>query len=363
MQPGETTINQFQSSLLAWYAAHRRDLPWRKTRDPYAIWVSEVMLQQTQADVVTSYYLRFIRRFPTVNELAEAEPGEVMKMWEGLGYYGRARHLHNAAKEVANRFGGHVPCDATLFRSLPGVGAYTAGAVLSIACGLPVPAVDGNVMRVLSRVFHVTENVQQVRTKKHLTDLAESLLPLEQPGDFNQALMELGALVCIPRNPLCQDCPLTVLCEAKKLGIQNALPVRSPRKPVPHYDVTAGVIWRDDTFLITLRPPRGLLGGLWEFPGGKCEPDEDLTHCIVREIQEELAIQVAVNSAIISVDHAYTHFKITLHAFHCRFLGGNIRPIACDDYRWITASELDAFAFPSADRKIIDHLKQNGGFQ
>ena len=353
---------RFRQRLLSWYDEQARSLPWRETRDPYRIWVSEVMLQQTQVKTVEVYYGRFIGRFPSVADLARAAPDEVMKAWEGLGYYSRARHLHQAAREVVERFAGHVPETREDWLSLPGIGRYTAGAILSIAFGKPEAVLDGNVIRVLSRIFHITEDVRKASTLRMLWSLSESLLPQSRIGDYNQALIELGALTCRTGNPLCSDCPVSRMCEANRLFLQKELPVKSPRKPVPHYEVTAGIIWRNDRFLITRRPPKGLLGGLWEFPGGKLEAGEDLSDCLKREIREELGIAIEVGVHLTSVDHAYTHFRITLHAFECRYRGGRIRLIGIDDYRWILPEELGGFALPAADHKIIALLK-NGKYR
>ena len=358
MMIDETFKKKLGRRVLSWYGGHRRETAWRNTDDPYKIWVSEIMLQQTQVRTVDSFYSRFIDRFPTVQILANAEINEVMKAWEGLGYYGRARHLHNAAKEIVRRFGGKIPDTMDDLLSLPGIGRYTAGAILSIAYHKLVPVLDGNVIRLLSRVFHIIDNVDKTMTQKTLWDIAERILPRKRISEFNQGLMELGALVCKQKHPVCNVCPLTDLCEARRLAIQQDLPVKSPRKPSPHYDVTAGIIWKNGKFLITLRPPKGLLGGLWEFPGGKCESGETLPECLRREILEELNIRIDVGDQLISVKHAYTHFRITLHAFECTFVGGKIQTLECDDYRWITETELDVYAFPAADRKIIQYLKE-----
>ncbi len=356
---------RFQKKLLSWYDKRARPLPWRETRDPYRIWVSEVMLQQTQVKTVELYYGRFVGRFPSVEDLAQAAPDDVMKSWEGLGYYGRARHLHRAAREVVERFNGRVPDTLEALLSLSGIGRYTAGAILSIAFEKPEAVLDGNVIRVLSRMFHVTDDVRKTSTQKMLWSLSEGLLPKRRIRDYNQALMELGALVCRARNPACSDCPVSAICEANRLSLQRELPVKSPRKPIPHHEVTAGIIWRDDRFLITRRPPKGLLGGLWEFPGGKLEQGENLEGCLKREIREELGITIEVGACLISVEHAYTHFRITLHAFECRYKGGRIRLIGIDDYRWILPRELDDFALPAADHKIIARLKNRkyGGME
>lgn len=345
------------SRLLAWYADRGRDLPWRNTRNPYHIWIAEVMLQQTQVATVIPYYARFLASFPTVEALAAASLDAVLKQWEGLGYYARARHLHAAARKVVAEFDGQIPDTMEALLSLPGIGRYTAGAILSIANGQDVPAPDGNVRRVLSRVFAIGEDVSRGSGQRRLWQLAESLLPHGKAGDFNQALMDLGATICSPRAPLCEECPLAADCQAHCLGREEQFPVRSPRRSLPHYEVTAGVVWNDDGhFLIAQRPPIGLLGGLWEFPGGKRESGESLEDCLRRELAEELAIEVTVDAPLTVVQHAYTHFRITLYAFHCRLVGGQPRALGCTDWAWIRLDMVDRFAFPAADHKIITAL-------
>lgn len=343
--------------LLAWYGRHKRDLPWRQTDDPYRIWVAEVMLQQMQVDTVIPYYHRFLEQFPTVEALAESSLDEVLKVWEGMGYYARARNLHAAAQVVVEQFGGNVPHARENLIELPGIGPYTAGAILSIAFGESVPAVDGNVRRVLSWLFAIEKPIDQSRTQRRLRELAEELVPADAPGHFNQALMDLGATICTPRKPACLLCPVADWCEAYQRGLQDVLPNTTQRKPTPHYDVTAGVIWnRDGQVLIAQRPVDGLLGGLWEFPGGKREPGERLEACLQREIREELDIEISVGEPIASVDHAYTHFRITLHAFHCTHEAGEPQALDCAGWRWVTLDELDGFAFPKVDREIIKML-------
>jgi A/G-specific adenine glycosylase len=357
------TINDAPSTnlttrLLAWFADHRRDLPWRRTRDPYHIWVAEVMLQQTQVATVIPYYERFLALFPTVESLAAAPLDAVLKAWEGLGYYARARHMHAAARKVVTEFNGQLPETLKELLSLPGIGRYTAGAVLSIAGGQDLPAPDGNVRRVLSRLFALETDVSRGAGQRQLWRLAESLLPRGHAGDFNQALMDLGATVCSPRAPLCDQCPLAESCRAHQLGREEAFPVRRPRRALPHFEVTAGVVWNGDTqFLIAQRLPEGLLGGLWEFPGGKREPGETLKDCLRRELLEELDIGVAVGAPLAMVRHAYTHFRITLHAFHCQLVAGQPLARGCADWRWITLDDVDRFAFSAADHQIIAALR------
>lgn len=349
--------------LLPWWDAHRADLPWRQTRDPYAIWVAEIMLQQTQIVTVIPYYERWMARFPSVSALAAAPLDDVLKQWEGLGYYSRARNLHAAAQVIMAEWGGQLPRTAADLQKLPGIGRYTAGAIASIAYGQAVPVLDGNIIRVLSRLTDYAEDVTRSTAKKHLWQLAASLVPARRPGDYNQALMELGQQLCTPAKPACLLCPLAANCLARQRGTQLDRPVQPPRQNTPHYDVVAGVIWqngqigRDERFLIAQRPLTGLLGGLWEFPGGKQEPGESLPATLRREIQEELAMEITVGDYLTSIKHAYTHFRITLHAFHAIHLRGTPQHLGVANHAWVTLDGLDSYAFAVTDQKIITELR------
>ena len=334
------------------------DLPWRETRDPYAIWVSEIMLQQTQIATVIPYYERWLGQLPTVADLATASLAEVLKLWEGLGYYSRARNMHAAAQMVMTDWNGRFPSTAADLQSLKGIGRYTAGAIASIAFSEQVAVLDGNVIRVLSRLTDLSDDVTQTATKNQLWLLAESLVPAERPGDYNQAIMELGQQVCLPKKPSCLLCPLSKLCLARQQGTQLERPVKPPRKRTPHYDVVAGIIWHKDSerFLIGQRPLDGLLGGLWEFPGGKQEEGETLEEALVREIMEELGIMIEVGRFQTRIKHAYTHFRITLHAFHARHVSGQPQHIGVANHAWVTLADLEPYAFAVADREIIISL-------
>jgi len=346
------------SRLLRWAEKHLRDLPWRvEPRDPYRVWVSEIMLQQTQVSTVIPYFHRFTEHFPTVQVLAAAPLDSVLKRWEGLGYYARARHLHRAAREVVAEFDGRLPETVEELSKLPGIGRYTAGAIASIAFGHDAPVVDGNVKRVLCRIYAIRGDTRQPAIQKKLWTLAEANLPKGKAGRWNEAMMELGATICLPRSPRCDKCPLARVCRARELGIQDKLPTKATKKRLPHYDVTAAVICKRGRVLIAQRPVGGMLGGLWEFPGGKREHGESLEECLRREIREELGIKIEVGQPVTQVEHTYTHFRITLHAFECRFVNGRPRAIQVADWRWVRFDELDDFAFAVTDHKIIQALR------
>ena len=348
-------VSRVSGKLLEWFQQSARDLPWRHGRTPYRVWISEVMLQQTRAETVIPYFERFLEHFPTVDALARSSLNDVLKLWEGLGYYARARNLHQAAQQLVNTTGGKLPGTFEELEALPGVGTYTAGAIASIAFGERVPAVDGNARRVICRLFRIQEDVTRSATKRKLTALAGQLLPGENVGSFNEALIELGATLCTPQRPACSRCPIGAECRAYAYGEQDALPVRAPRRKTPHYDVAAAVTVREDgAVLIAQRNVDDMLGGLWEFPGGKCEEDESLRQSLVREMKEELSVRVEVGEELLVVEHAYTHFSITLHAFWCRLQDGEPRCLECAAFRWALPRDLDGFPMSVADRKVAE---------
>lgn len=354
-------IRAVRRRLSAWWGRHKRDLPWRRRRDAYAIWVSEVMLQQTRVETVRGYYERFLKRWPDAASLAAAHLDDVLKAWEGMGYYSRARNLHRAAKIIAGAHGGKLPRAIAELRKLPGVGAYTAGAIASIAYGLDEPVVDGNVVRVLCRAFVVRGDPRRSRVRRRLWTLARELIPPGRAGVFNQALMDLGATVCVPRRPRCTACPLRAACGAFARGRQEQLPRRAARKALPHHDIAAGVIRKRGRILIDRRQDEGLLGGLWEFPGGKVEAGESPREALRREVREELAVEVRVGPKIAEVEHAYTHFRITLYVFECRHVSGRPKAIGCAAWKWVRPDQLDDYAFPAANRKVIEQLRGGRG--
>jgi A/G-specific adenine glycosylase len=349
-------VEQLRESLLQWYAQQGRDLPWRQTQDPYAIWVSEMMLQQTQVKTVLPYYSRWLERFPTLQSLAQAEQQQVLKAWEGLGYYSRARNLHRAAQIVMAQHQGQIPTQFDDLVALPGIGRTTAGGILSAAFNQKQAILDGNVKRVLARLVALPQPPNQALDL--LWPLTEAILSPEKPREFNQALMDLGATLCTRSRPRCEQCPWQTHCSAYRQNLQSELPMSESRGPLPHKQIGVAVIYdKAGRILIDRRRQEGLLGGLWEFPGGKIEPNETVEECIHREIQEELGIEIRVCDRITTIDHAYTHFKVTLNVFKCEHVSGDPQPIECDEVKWVTLAEIEDYPFPKANGQIIAFLK------
>ncbi len=308
--------------LLGWYRRQGRSLPWRAARDPYRIWVSEVMLQQTQVATALEYYQRFVRRFPTVASLARARESDVLASWSGLGYYRRARHLHAAAQSVVREHAGRIPDDAEQFGSLPGVGRYTTGAVLSIAFGRPLPVLDGNVARVLSRLWALPASVRDPRGARALWGLAEALVPKTKPGDWNQALMELGALVCTPRSPLCGSCPVASHCEALAHGQVDRFPPVAPRPRTVRLRWALAWIERRGRVLVTQRSG-ALLGGLWEPPVAELAGPADPAHAgsRLRDVLQALGVHAKLEPSGAIVRHRITHRAIEVEVWRGALAG------------------------------------------
>lgn len=328
-------------------------MEWRETRDPYRIWVSEIMLQQTRVETVAPYYRRFLLAFPEVEALAAASPDAVMKVWEGLGYYARARNLHRAAKKVVQEFGGAVPSTVEELSSLPGVGRSTAGAIAALAFGRDAPILDANAKRVLARLHAVTEDLSRPGPLRLLWEASERLILPGTGRETALALMDLGAMVCLPRAPKCGICPLSGLCEGRRGGVAEAIPARRARIDLPHHDVVAA--WIEDgrgRVLVGRRPDRGLLGGLWELPGGRRTARETLEEALCRELRLGWGIGVEVGDRIASVPHRFSHFRITLHAYRCRRTDGT--PRTEREWRWAVPGDLAGLPFPRACRKMIE---------
>ncbi len=342
------------NALLAWFREHQRALPWRSEPTPYRVLVSEVMLQQTQVATVIPYFARFIRAFPDFASLAAAETAEVLKRWEGLGYYSRARRLQACAQQVAAD-GGVLSDDPVELARLPGIGPYTAAAIASIAFGRPYPAVDGNVLRVQTRLLaddgEVSSPVLRRRVYEHLLAVIRQT---SDPSSFNQAQMDLGAMVCLPRQPLCGNCPLQRFCRAYAFGEPTAYPQRSPRRAMPHVHVAVGLIFHGGRLLILRRDDRQMLGGLWEFPGGKLESGETPVQAVEREVREETGLNVQAGALIGVIRHAYSHFRLTMHAYCCRLTEAGMPVVVTErPHVWALADDLPKYAFPKANHKIF----------
>lgn len=343
--------------LVRWFEREHRAMPWRSDPSPYKVWVSEMMLQQTQVVTVLPYFDRFIARFPSFGALAAADLQEVLKLWEGLGYYSRARHLHHAASLIVRDYGGQPPRTAEALRHFPGIGPYAAAAIASIAFNEPVPSVDGNVLRVCSRLWGLDTPMRQKGLADEVRGRLTPLIQRVNPSSFNQAMMETGALICKPHNPLCGKCLLSKYCVAFKTGRTAELPCVERKKAVPHYRIGVGVIWKQGKILIAKRHATQMLGGLWEFPGGKQEKGESLEQTVVREVAEETGLECRVNASFVTVKQAYSHFKITLTAFHCEWLSGRARALAGAETKWIRPSDLAAYPMPRANRRVVEAME------
>ncbi len=348
--------------LLNWYNQNKRTLPWRLGGlSPYAVWVSEIMLQQTRVETVIPYYEKWLRLFPTVQVLANASEHDVLNAWEGLGYYSRARNFHKAAKMVVEKYNGELPRDLDELRTLPGIGRYTVGALASIVFGMDEPALDGNLKRVYARLFDVSEPVDSTEGEKILWKLAKDNLPKGQAADFNQALMDLGAMICVPKNPRCLICPVMKVCKARANGTQNLRPVKKMKKAVPQYVHAAAVTVRRignpprEEVLLAQRPSTGLLGGMWEFPNGRVDldPVKELAKVIRSGYNLRLGAKRRVRELGV-FQHAYTHFKVTVHAFACEL----ISVPKAENLKWVALKDLADYPMGKLDRQIANMVMQ-----
>ncbi|TCP24552.1 A/G-specific DNA-adenine glycosylase [Scopulibacillus darangshiensis] len=349
---------QLSSDIVQWFHDNKRDLPWRQSEDPYHIWISEVMLQQTQVDTVIPYYNTFVSRFPTLNDLAYADEETVLKTWEGLGYYSRARNLQKGVREVVETYGSKVPDNKKDILSIKGIGPYTAGAVLSIAYHQPEPAVDGNVMRVLSRVLLIDDDIAKARTRLLFENIIYDLIPETDPSGFNQGLMEIGALVCKPKQPKCDVCPIAAHCLANEEGAQLEYPVKKKKTP-PKPLYFAVVVPQDQhqRVLIQKRPDKGLLANLWEFPMISVEPEQDNLDGIIEcEMKNRYNIIVKPKDIETTVTHIFSHIK-----WHLNVYTADISTVGEDGetYRWVKEAALDSFPFPVSHQKVMKYIKAN----
>ncbi len=358
-------IHRLSTVLLSWFAEHRRALPWREEYTPYATWIAEVMMQQTQMERGVAYFTRWMQRFPSIADVAEAEYDTILHYWEGLGYYRRARYIKAAADIIMTRYNGQFPTTYKEILALPGIGAYTAGAIASTAFNHAVPCIDGNAERVLSRIFDIDVDVKTEPGKSQVRNLATALIPEGQARDCNQAIMEFGALVC-RKKPLCTDCPLSQkhnqLCQSHYLGIVTERPVRRLKKPAEMIVVATGILLHNGKIFIQRREPEGVWGDLWEFPGGCVEQGETPEQAVVREWQEEVEFHVVPIEKLMTIRHGYTTYKITLHCYLLRFVTEQppeptpkiLREAT--DYRWIKPENINAFPLPAPHRTLADAI-------
>ncbi|RSK26148.1 A/G-specific adenine glycosylase [Bacillus sp. HMF5848] len=348
-------IEGFQHDLLSWFEHEQRDLPWRKDQDPYKIWVSEIMLQQTKVEAVKPYFTTFMERFPTIQALANADEQDVLKTWEGLGYYSRARNLHSAVKEVVEKYEGKVPSNPKEISTLKGVGPYTQGAILSIAYNQPEPAVDGNVMRVMSRILLVKEDIMQVKTRKLFEKIITNIISEKNPSFFNQGLMELGALICIPKKPACLLCPVQEHCRALKEGMQYELPIRKAKKKQKTVTIIAAILKSEDgKILIRKRPNEGLLANMWEFPNYSYVLDDIAppTMQFMNNLETDLAFKSEIHDQLALITHEFSHL-----IWHIQVYEGVVKQHGDlskrDDVALVTLEQLSNYPFSVAHQKII----------
>jgi A/G-specific adenine glycosylase len=343
------------SELLSWWLGAKRSLPWRGSGDPYAVWVSEIMLQQTRAGRAAEYFQRWMKRFPDLHSLARAEEEEVLRLFEGLGYYSRARNMLRAAKMLVRERDGEFPAEKRDLEKLPGIGPYTAAAVSSMAFGRDEAAVDANVERIMARLYDVNEPLAESATKTLLRGKAESLLPPGRAGDFNQGLMDLGATVCLPRAPRCGKCPLSGRCLAFRAGTAADRPVRRRAAKISKVEIATGVLGVNGRFFVQKRPDGGVWAGLWEFPGGRLEPGETPREAVVREFAEETGFEVVAAEKIGVIRHSYTRYRVTMHCFFVRAPSADAQPElnAAVEYKWASVRELAGLPFPAPQRELV----------
>ena len=356
MQPHKRAI--LQRSLLKWYDKHQRDLPWRNATDPYPVWISEVMLQQTQVQTVIPYYLKFLERFPSIAALAEADINAVLRLWAGLGYYSRARNLQKSAQIIVKQFGGRFPQNYTDILALPGIGRYTAAAIVSIAFGQTYAVLDGNVSRVLARLLSLSGDPKSSVVQNRLWAAAQQLLPPTRPGDFNQAIMELGATVCSPRQPRCLLCPWTRQCRARRQGRQELLPEKARQERPRRLRQAAVVIQHRGRFLVVRRAGQRLLEGFWEFPSVELRQKGGAAKRVTRLAGETFGFSVESVKPLITVKHSITTRRIELQVFRAELAVGVSSKVDDPDCRWVRLKDMGQYPFASASQRIVEELNR-----
>jgi A/G-specific adenine glycosylase len=352
-------INDWRHRLLEWFATHQRPLPWRTTYTPYHVWISEIMGQQTQMERVAQYFIRWIERFPDLASVAAAPEQAILKAWEGLGYYSRARNLQRAAVRILETGTGEVPADYQQLIDLPGIGPYTAAALLSIAFNLPYPLLDANVERLFARLADIGQPLKLGTTKKRLAAMAETLLDRENPRNYNQALMELGALVCTPKKPACALCPVQMHCRAYRADTVEFRPLPNGKKQKIDIVMACVILRNGSEYFIQQRLPDDIWGGLWEFPGGRLEEGESPQEAAIREVKEETGWQLREIATFSTVTHHYTRYRVTLHGFLCTIPPCSTEPAltAASQYAWVSLEQLSEYPFPAGHRQLVSTLR------
>ena len=357
--------SSFTHDLLGWYDREQRPLPWRFDPSPYHIWISEIMAQQTQIPRVVEYYARWMARFPDIASLARSDEEQVLKLWEGLGYYSRARNVLRAARLIQTELGGTFPGSAAAIRALPGIGPYTAGAIASMGFGEPVTAVDANVLRVFSRLLDEGRSVSSTAVRRKIEAVVQELIPHDRPGDFNQALMELGGLVCT-KVPRCAGCPVRDHCAALAAGTTVDRPVLPKARETIRIDMATGVLVHQGRVLVQKRKPDDVWPGLWEFPGGVIEPGENPRQAVAREFAEEVALAVEPLEKITVIRYSYTRYRVTMHAYVCRLAEGTTdEPVFHEavDGGFVLPARLDSYAYPAGHRRLLDFMRSDVRWQ
>ena len=352
------TNKKFSYNVISWYAKNKRSLSFRSTKDPYKVWLSEVMLQQTKVKTVLPYYDKWIKKFPTLKSVSLSNLDILLKLWEGLGYYKRCNNFYKATKLIVSDFNGKVPVNKSQFLSLPGVGDYTASAVLSIAFDKPYPVLDGNVKRVISRIIGI-KNLTNHNIKK-INKFLNSVICKINPGDFNQGLMEIGALICKPFNPICTKCPVNKFCYASKRDRPEAYPIKNKIKPRPHFNVVIAIIWRQNKFFIQKRKTEQMLGGLWEFPGGIVNQGEDPKLILKEKVYEDCGVYPKIFKKVGFIDHAFSHFTIRLNGYFC--VEENDLLHENENRKWILKKNIKNYSFPKANHKLFKQMELNGWY-
>ncbi len=361
MELAKENLHAFRNALLRWFANHGRDLPWRKDYEPYQVWLSEIMLQQTQMERGVAYFQRWLYRFPSIQSVADGELDEILKYWEGLGYYARARNLHKAAQHMVASNGGEVPGSYAELLDLPGVGPYTASAIASIAYNHDIAVVDANVERVFSRIFDIDKPLKSNGVQARIVSIANELLPNGKARQFNQALMDLGGQICTPKNPQCGICPVEKMCKAYQGNFVSDRPIKGKSQPLIHIEMATAILVVAENIFIQQRFDNDIWGGLWEFPGGRLKERETPETAVVREYAEETGFQIEICEKVTTVIHYHTKYKVTLHCYRARLKQTSTLPVlqAAQKYHWVGEEQLDGYGFPAGHRKFLDFIRDS----